>query len=106
MLRRFIDHEFEDEDFLGMFFATLCIEFECTPGEEEVRYTKNGDGNPGSPATFEPVSAYVTGISGDDWDYDREQIKDNGWATWLDKHAMEAADRVDRFDLAEEASAI
>lgn len=72
---RYIEHEFELDEFLGRFFATVWIKVECVPGEPEVRYTRNGDGNPGSPATVYPIEARVTSLTGANWDKSRDELE-------------------------------
>ncbi len=94
MRTQYIEHEFELDEFLGRFFATVWIEVECDPGEPEVRYTKNGDGYPGSPATVCPIKATVTSLSGANWDKNRDELTTflgPWWLARLDERALKAA---------------
>lgn len=85
-------HEYEVEQFLGRFFATVWIEYDALPGEPVVMYDKDGGGYPGSPPSLEVIGARVTSLSGETWDKNRDELEKSGWAEYLDAKALELAD--------------
>lgn len=70
-----IEHSFELNEFLGIFDASICIEVECVKSEPEVRYTRNGDGYPGSPATVWPFKATIMRLGLPEGDINREGLE-------------------------------
>lgn len=88
-------YETEYDEFLGRFHVTVEIEFELEPGEPEVRYTRNGDGYPGSPDAVYVTAVKVTSISGASWDKTREEIERLGWAETWDEKALDFVSDLD-----------
>lgn len=77
-----------DEDFdspLGDVVLEFNIEFNFTAGEKMIRYTKNGDGYPGSPDEIEILNCRCVSITpavGEDRKPTAEELKLlNDWAT-------------------------
>lgn len=93
---KYIEYEFELEEFLEQYFATVWIKVECMPGEEDVFNLPNGDpGYPGSPATFCVVEAHVTSIEGDISSLNYEELKQHKqWHRFINREVLEAAQKL------------
>ncbi len=91
---RNIEHDFELDEFLGIFDASICINVECVEGEPEVRYTRNGDGHPGSSPTVHPFKATLISLGGENYNVSRKELESflpSAALDKLDKLALDAA---------------
>lgn len=90
------EYEFELDDFLGRFHATLWIEFEACPGSPMIRYDGDGAGYPGEAPSVHPVSVEVTSLTGEGWHKTGRELEVSGWGKCLDILALdEICSRVD-----------
>jgi len=69
------EHEVELEEFTDNLAATVWIEFEYEPGEPEIRYTRNGDGYPGSAAAINLLRAEIAQLRGSTWSKNRAELE-------------------------------
>ena len=90
------EYEFEIDDFLGRFHATLWVEFEACLGSPMLRYDRDGNGCPGEDPSVHPVRVEVTSLTGEGWHKTGRELEASGFGECLDKLALEEiCNRVD-----------
>ncbi len=70
------EYETDLEEFTDNLAASVWIKTEYVPGEPIIRYTRNGDGYPGSAATMQPLQTRVTELRGSTWSKSRAELED------------------------------